>query len=1207
MTFNKTMIAAFIGSLGVGPAFAGEQITIGQNSPAQLIVPQDGQIDKVVFDTRNRDVNHRISIGSIDNPIANLNIAGGLDRENNLNNSEVGGKVLLDIYASNATLGTHGIGLNLTRTITIPGSSESATIKGSEFNFYVDTLTSNAGTEPGDYSPHKFIGLSVGSESTVKVKATGAVQINSSSNGSLYAEEKSTAKINAGSIALSANSDNTSFATVVTATSDGNIDLQSDSDISIQNHYSRGGTAITVNDSGQVSMLAKNAISVLGSESQAALMLNQNRNGSFNSQNSAITLTANNIDLHGYVESSVLDRKDTNGIFLNANESLSIVGNNTDGAICAKKNSTLGFKAGTLNIENLNSESRSSAVRLEKNSRLQTTLGAGQSTIKGVNGIYTYNGSPQLTILGNAEGTSSLKVQGTWNGIVGIDGAITTNDVSLDFDVTREGNLPAYSSWGINGGQGLVGVLAAGTSKVQFSNQASAGKTLNVTIDAKTNSVKSSGLNADMGGELTVSQFENVVIDVSNTGVDSSVYGLRSCSGTMRIKDVDTVSVTTNKGDAVYLSSYSNQPDGALEISSKNVTLDGSTLGNGLNLNGNGTLSISVQKILDIRGKNALVVQDPEAVLTVDAESSTQSTITGNWDVKEGQASVSLGSNADIKGDMTTTNGSLSMSMKDNGKFTGAANGTQLDLTFGDKSAWQLTADSSVTSLTGNGALINFAGLPDQGEAIHTSQYRKLQTQAFKGTGNTLAMHIDLANETASQKLLDQFVVTGKAEGTHVAKISFDSVDAVKSHSINWLISQGEGSNMTITNRDGSNTFSGRGMVSVWSLGFVKTGEETLLDTDDGRQQISTQTNGNGPGKWYLVKSENSQPDPGPSPDPIPNPNPPTPTLPPEVNDNITIGTSSGQAEAYQADMEDLRKRTGEVRYGAQDGGWVSVFGKKDSVKARGTAGFKQEIYGLNIGVDRLVHADEDSAWLFGGAFRYSDADQKGLGSGYTTGTLQEYSGKLYATWMHDKGSYADFVLQAGRYEQELEGFDNTGMDKSKADYGTWGFGASVEVGHMFSFDSGVDDRRWFNHWFVEPQLQLSYFLAKGADYTTSTGLKVDQGNADFLTGRAGFVLGKKFNYGTIDDLDRRYFQVALLGGVKHEFLGGDQTISYTGVDGAKASIRAGDIDGTRFYYGVNCDWQVTENFRLYAQASREEGDRYTKDYDISIGGKLLF
>ena len=89
MTFNKTMIAAFIASLGVGPAFAGGQITIGQNSPSQVTVPEDVQIDKVVFDTGNSDVNRRVSIGSNDKPIANLNITGGLDRENNL--STLGG------------------------------------------------------------------------------------------------------------------------------------------------------------------------------------------------------------------------------------------------------------------------------------------------------------------------------------------------------------------------------------------------------------------------------------------------------------------------------------------------------------------------------------------------------------------------------------------------------------------------------------------------------------------------------------------------------------------------------------------------------------------------------------------------------------------------------------------------------------------------------------------------------------------------------------------------------------------------------------------------------------------------------------------------------------------------------------------------------------------------------------------------------------
>ena len=135
----------------------------------------------------------------------------------------------------------------------------------------------------------------------------------------------------------------------------------------------------------------------------------------------------------------------------------------------------------------------------------------------------------------------------------------------------------------------------------------------------------------------------------------------------------------------------------------------------------------------------------------------------------------------------------------------------------------------------------------------------------------------------------------------------------------------------------------------------------------------------------------------------------------------------------------------------------------------------------------------------------------------------------------------------------------------------------------------------------------MSYFHVNGEDYKTSTGLAVSQGDAEFLTGRAGVVLGKKFNYGTVDELDRRYFQVALIGGVKHEFLGGDQTITYRGTDGDSVSVHADDIDGTRFYYGVNFDWQVAENFRIYAQIDREEGDNYTKDYDVSVGAKWLF
>lgn len=465
--------------------------------------------------------------------------------------------------------------------------------------------------------------------------------------------------------------------------------------------------------------------------------------------------------------------------------------------------------------------------------------------------------------------------------------------------------------------------------------------------------------------------------------------------------------------------------------------------------------------------------------------------------------------------------------------------------------------------------------------------------QGLTGTGGTIWMDINLADEGSESTglNLDQIIVKGEASGSHQLGINFvnglASVPKDKWHSDNWLIEQAAGS-MSLTGPNGDNSFTGSGMVSMWTVKFVAEGEESKLDTD--RESLDNTSQGkpnNGKGHWYLVRDDQ----------PV--------VLPPEVADNINIGTSATQALAYQADLEDLRTRLGEVRYGAQDGAWVKVFTKKEQIGSGNN--LEQEVDGINVGVDALITENEDAAWLVGGAFRYSSADQKGLAGRHISGELDEYSLKAYATWMQEKGSYADFVLQAGRYEQTIDGLDNTSLDKSHADYNTWGFGASVEVGHMFAFDEGVDDRRWFNHWFVEPQLQLSYFHAKGADYTTSTGLKIEQGNADFLTGRAGLVIGKKFNYGTENDLDRRYFQIAAIGGVKHEFLGGDQTIHYTGTDNERLSVKANELSGTRYYYGVNADWQLGNQWRVYGQIAREEGDDYTKEYDISLGLKYQF
>lgn len=510
-----------------------------------------------------------------------------------------------------------------------------------------------------------------------------------------------------------------------------------------------------------------------------------------------------------------------------------------------------------------------------------------------------------------------------------------------------------------------------------------------------------------------------------------------------------------------------------------------------------------------------------------------------------------------------------------------------IHVSLNDGGVWKLAGDSELTSLKGNGGLVDFYTLSENARAT-IPVYHNMKTGTLSGQ-NSLKMQIDLANEAKDKVLTNQFDITGKAEGSHIVDIKIDGRDLVpeKWHSENWLVSQGAGSNMTITNKDGTNSYAGNGMVTTWSLGFVGTGEESKLDSTDGLTEIAGTTTGVGEGNWYLVRSDKEAAS--------------------EVQQIANLGISASQAMSFASELDDLRSRLGEVRYGAQDGLWVRAGHMKQTADGYNGRGFEQKTEDLHLGLDRLVATDENGSWLVGGALRYAKSDQEGFAAARGgDGELKQYSAKLYATYMHTGGSYADFVLQAGRYDQDIKGLANDKESAYSADYKTWGYGASIEAGHMFSFLEGADDRQWYNHAFIEPQLQLSYFRAHGKDFRTSTGLAVSQDDADFLTGRAGVVIGKKFNFATVDDLDKRYFQIGLTGGVKYEFLG-DQDIRFTGVEGVTKVRKADDVDGARYYYGVTADWQFSDDFRAYAQIEREEGDHYTKDYDISVGLKYAF
>ena len=138
----------------------------------------------------------------------------------------------------------------------------------------------------------------------------------------------------------------------------------------------------------------------------------------------------------------------------------------------------------------------------------------------------------------------------------------------------------------------------------------------------------------------------------------------------------------------------------------------------------------------------------------------------------------------------------------------------------------------------------------------------------------------------------------------------------------------------------------------------------------------------------------------------------------------------------------------------------------------------------------------------------------------------------------------------------------------------------------MFRFDDGF---------FVEPQLQLSWYWMKGTDFTTSNGMKVEQDDAYALTGRAGLVLGKKW------DLDEgRYFQPYIKGGVNHEFAG-DQKVLVNGI------AFSDDLRGTRIYYGAGFDVQFASNARFYAEFEREDGNKASTPWSVSAGLRVEF
>ena len=246
------------------------------------------------------------------------------------------------------------------------------------------------------------------------------------------------------------------------------------------------------------------------------------------------------------------------------------------------------------------------------------------------------------------------------------------------------------------------------------------------------------------------------------------------------------------------------------------------------------------------------------------------------------------------------------------------------------------------------------------------------------------------------------------------------------------------------------------------------------------------------------------------------------------------------------------------------------------------------------MGYDTLAVENEQYMLIAGIQLRsaWADQDVKGGWSGY--GDMSSIGGDLYSTWVHADGWYVDAVATVDWYNHKIRAtmLDGTTVHDNQS---TYSLGASLEAGRKLDFAFSNEGH---DYWFIEPQLQLSYFWLKGDDSTANNGMKIKQDDADSLTGRAGLVLGKKLAPAGEDG--SRYLQPYVKAGVNYEFLG-EQEASINDVR------MTSDLEGARVYYGAGVDWQATEDLRLYMQAEREQGEHFTREYNVSVGLKWSF
>lgn len=807
----------------------------------------------------------------------------------------------------------------------------------------------------------------------------------------------------------------------------------------------------------------------------------------------------------------------------------------------------------------------------------------GNANITGQTGVLADGAGSKVLLSGNsnitaggdgivASGGSIVEAAGTTNVTAGAGGkavragggsSVSLQDGKLKGDVEAdngtvslhgaetEGNATAAAGGSIN----LTGGSVAGQVTAKDGNSQAIVK--NATVKDLIGS--HDGTASITGGIVTGTvSADDGTVKAENTKVNESVNAKNG--GTVELKQGSagslaseggriTANGTAVKGDASAnaggtVEMTGGSVDGAATADNGTIETENTDVANGASaLNGgklklrNGTVSGGIKT--DAASASDVVMDR--------AGASLQGDVSG-----EGKTNVTLSNGGNWKGN-SAGSGETKVKVESGGTWTGASMNGDTDIDLEGK--WQQTGKSKVRKLISNNGVLDKTA-PESGNT---------DIGQLSGSLSLIYAH-DKTNPT---KVLGggTFIAAADAGSTvdmitDNAGLDTNSDKAADKNKVSEVLNAMAGKLQYTGYQNGERNLKGKLRIA-----------EGLTSSSAGLRTESLSFKGDGQGYFDYTPAKPDKPEI-------------------ETGDYETSIMSSTRSAltssilVWRNDMNDMYKRMGDLRIGAESGLWARAYGGRISYDAN-NAYMKDSYWAAQVGMDKRLA----SGWHVGGAFGYTDGSATYRYGG--KGDPKLYTLAAYATRVSEDGQYVDVIAKAGKLSNKFTAYNKYSAPALRnyveGKYDTYGYGISAEYGKKIRMGKG----------FVTPQAELTWsrLSSDSFDAAAPTGesMRVSQSSVNSLVGRLGVVAGVESNKGNF------YAKANLF----HEF-DGDGHILFTepGKTGKRSSFSLKD---TWVEIALGGNYYLSPRSMIYADFTKSFGGDYKVDWRINAGIRFSF